>query len=70
MPAPVYSGVWCSVRAQACVTVRGWAAACVDVDTPADATGYLPTIYCELSWGDIPQCGGGESDGRDMDSVM
>ena len=34
---------WCSVRAQACVTVRGWAAACVDVDTPADATGYLPT---------------------------
>ena len=34
---------WCSVCAQACVTVRGWAAACVDVDTPAHATGYLPT---------------------------
>ena len=44
---------WCSVRAQACVTVRGWAAACVDVDTPAHATGYPPTIYCELSWGEV-----------------
>ena len=26
---------------------------------------YQP-LYCELGWGDIPQCGGGESDGRDM----
>ena len=27
-------------------------------------TNYL--LWAELGWGDIPQCGGGESDGRDM----
>ena len=52
---------WCSVRAQACVTVRGWAAACVDtIDTPAHATGYLPTIYCELGWGEVTYRSGEE----------